>query len=389
MPRKRSPLKTPALRHHKPSGRAVVRINGRDIYLGAFGTTAAATAYHKLIAEWSAHGGHLPIAPDEMTMLELTAAYLDHCEGYYLGRFGGPTSTVYEITRVIGTILQLYGDTLVKDFGPVALRTVRDIWINDEKKLAVYTINKYTGRIRAMFKWGVANQMAPVETYQALCCVAGLRRGRGVGRDTTPRQTVSVAHVEATIQHMPKPLQAIIRLLLLTGARPTEILRLQRGDIDCTGPVWSAVIREHKLEYRGIQRTLYFGPRAQAVLRPFLLRSEDSYLFSPIEAESERHANCDTHRPEGKPRNPKKTQRVIGYFYDHTGLAKAIRRVCDANDIPRWTPYQLRHTACTMIEASSDMETARAVLGHATMDTTAIYLHKDAKAAISWAATNG
>ena len=171
--------------------------------------------------------------------------------------------------------------------------------------------------------------------------------------------------VEATVNHMPSPLRGIIRLLLLTGARPSEILRLKRGDIDCTGPVWSAVIREHKLSYKGIKRTLYFGPRAQNVLRPFLLRNDHAYLFSPKEAEAERHGNCENHRRADQLPNPKKTDRVIGDHYDHTGLAKAIRRVCDKHEIPRWTAYQLRHSACTQIEASADIETARAILGHA------------------------
>jgi integrase len=327
-------------------------------------------------------------------MVELTAAYLKHCEGYYLGRFGEPTSTIYEITRVMDSVVQIYGTDPVKDFGPMALKAVRDIWIRDDKNLAVYTINKYTGRVRAMFKWGVENQLVDVSVYQAICCVPGLRRGRGIGRDTTPRQAVPVEHVEATIKHMPSPLRAIIRLLLLTGARPTEVLRLQRRDVDCTGPVWSAVIREHKLSYRGVVRTLYFGPRAQAILRPFLVRLDDDYLFSPIEAEKERHAaereksGGPGRRPNQKP-NRKKSPRVIGYFYDATDLTRAIRRVCKANDIPVWTAYQLRHTACTTIEASSDPDTARAILGHADLNTTAIYLHRDAKAAVTYAAIHG
>jgi integrase len=204
-----------------------------------------------------------------------------------------------------------------------------------------------------------------------------------------PRQTVPLEDIEATVNHMPSPLRAIIRLLLLTGARPSEMLRLKRGDVDCSGPVWVAVIREHKLAYRGLKRTLYFGPRAQGILRPFLLRSDDAYLFSPKESEAERHADCETHRRDKQPRNPKKTDRVIGDCYDYTGLGKAIRRVCDEHKIPRWTAYQLRHTACTMIEASADIEVARAILGHAELSTTAIYLHRDHKAAAAYAAAHG
>lgn len=44
-------------RHAK--GYAVVRLNGRDFYLGSFGSPEAKTAYEKLIAEWLASGRRL------------------------------------------------------------------------------------------------------------------------------------------------------------------------------------------------------------------------------------------------------------------------------------------------------------------------------------------
>lgn len=379
--------RTPSFRHHKPTGQGFVEIAGKRYYLGRYGLPATQEKYHRLIGEWVAHGYKLPVPPEEMTMVELIQRFTEYCDSYYVDRFGGPTSTIQEISRVMSCVKDMYGSVLVKEFGPVALRAVRQKWIKAE--LTITTINSYCGKVRAMFKWGVSHQLVDNNVYQAVCTVPGLRRGRGIGRDTSPRQVVPLEHVEATLKHLPSPLRAIVRLLLMTGARPTEILRLKKGDIDCTGPVWPAVIRDHKLAYRGIQRTLYFGPRAQAILRPFLVRGDDDYLFSPIEAERERHAACKTHRPEGKLRNRKKTTRVIGYFYEHTGLSTAIRRVCVAHDIPRWTPYQLRHTACTQIEATADIEVARAILGHSDIDTTAIYLHKDHKAAVAYAASNG
>ncbi len=383
----RIPPRTPKYRLHKPTGQSFVEIEGKRHYLGLHNTPASIKMYARVIAEWEANGYSLPVPKDQLVMLELVDKFLQHCDVYYVDRAGNPTSTIYEMTRVTSTLTELYGDVPVKDFGPLALRAVRQVWIKDD--LTITTINKYTGKVRALFKWGVSNQLVDNEVYQAVCTVPGLRHGRGVGRDSLVRQTVPQEHVEATVSHMPSPLKAIIRLLLLTGARPSEILRLKRGDIDCTGPVWSAVIREHKLSYKGIKRTLYFGPRAIKILRPFLLRNDNAYLFSPKEAEAERHSNCDHHRRPNQKPNPKMTDRVIGDHYDHTGLAKAIRRVCDDHEIPRWTAYQLRHTACTQIEASADIETARAILGHANIDTTAIYLHKDHKTAVAWAATHG
>jgi hypothetical protein len=36
-----SPFRVPTYRRHKPSGRALVTIDGRDIYLGAYDSAAA------------------------------------------------------------------------------------------------------------------------------------------------------------------------------------------------------------------------------------------------------------------------------------------------------------------------------------------------------------
>ena len=47
-----SPRKIPAYRLHKPTGQAVVTLNGRDFYLGRHGSPASRDEYDRLIAEW-------------------------------------------------------------------------------------------------------------------------------------------------------------------------------------------------------------------------------------------------------------------------------------------------------------------------------------------------
>ena len=44
--------KYPKLTHHKGSGRAVVRLNGRDHYCGDWGTKAASAEYDRLVGLW-------------------------------------------------------------------------------------------------------------------------------------------------------------------------------------------------------------------------------------------------------------------------------------------------------------------------------------------------
>ncbi|GMU23121.1 MAG: hypothetical protein AMXMBFR13_32040 [Phycisphaerae bacterium] len=59
MPRSKR-ASVPSYRLHKPSGRAVVRLNERDYYLGPHGTEQSRAAYERLIAEWIAHGRQMP-----------------------------------------------------------------------------------------------------------------------------------------------------------------------------------------------------------------------------------------------------------------------------------------------------------------------------------------
>ena len=54
----------------------------------------------------------------------------------------------------------------------------------------------------------------------------------------------------------------------------------------------------------------------------------------------------------------------------------AIRRAnADGVAIPKWTPYQLRHTAVTETSYNYGIDAARAMAGHTTINTTAIYEH--------------
>jgi len=48
----RRALKVPSYCLHKASGRAVVRLGGRDVYLGEYGSPESHEEYERVIAEW-------------------------------------------------------------------------------------------------------------------------------------------------------------------------------------------------------------------------------------------------------------------------------------------------------------------------------------------------
>jgi hypothetical protein len=111
---------------HKPSGRAYVRIQGKVIYTGDYGTAESKHEYGRLVAELAASSGSsAPTAPvPGITVVEIVAGYLDYADGYYRQN-GRPTSQVHIVRQAMRPLRELYGHTPAAEFGPLALRTVQ------------------------------------------------------------------------------------------------------------------------------------------------------------------------------------------------------------------------------------------------------------------------
>lgn len=64
---KPSVSRVPSYRRHKPTGQAVVTLNGRDLYLGKWNTTASKAEYDRLIAEFLANGRRITNEVERVT----------------------------------------------------------------------------------------------------------------------------------------------------------------------------------------------------------------------------------------------------------------------------------------------------------------------------------
>ena len=66
---------------------------------------------------------------------------------------------------------------------------------------------------------------------------------------------------------------------------------LRTIDINMAGRIWEFTPIENKMEHTGCKRIIYFGPRAQEILRPWLRTELESFLFSPREVMASRWAD--------------------------------------------------------------------------------------------------
>jgi len=384
------PRKSPKLRLHKASGRAFVELNGHRVYLCKWDHPDQNTKYHSILAEWERAGRRYPFEPvdvpiqqNDISVVEILAAYSDHAKAYYVHADGTPTGQIDRVLSALQGVRDLFADIPAVEFGPVKLDAVRSRWIT--QGLCRSSINSMTGCVKLAFKWACSKEMIPPTVYHALQTLGGLKAGRTQAKEPEPIRPVLDAHVDAIKPFVSSAIWSMIELQRLTACRPGEICGLKNdGMIDRSGKVWEVALVEHKNAYRGKQRTLYFGPKAQEVLRPWLMqRPIGSYLFSPRGAEAARYAAAPTHRRPDQKLNEPKTARKVGACYNVGAYALAITRgvvkyntkaVAEGRpQIPHWSPLQLRHGAATRIRQEHGLEAAQVALGHAQADVTQIY----------------
>jgi integrase len=378
--------RTPSYRRHA-TGQAVVTLNGRDFYLGLHGTEASRSAYDRLIAEWLANGRRPPAPASDLTVAELVVRYLERVDGRYRS-----ASEPITIRSALRPVREAYGPTPAAEFGPLALKAIRRKYI--EAGLCRAQVNKRTGVVVRMFKWGVSEQVVPPAVWEALRSVEGVRRGEGA-RETEPVRPVRDAHVDAALPYVSRQIRAMIELQRLTGARPGEICQMRTMDLNTSGRIWEYAPASHKTEHHGKSRTIFIGPAAQEVLRPWLRADLEACLFQPREAEAERMealrrarkskvqpSQADRSKPGAK-RRPGERYHVGSYRYAISrAVAKANveRKAADptAPEIPNWHPHQLRHSAATRLRREFGLDVARAVLGHSSPVVTEVYAELDA-----------
>jgi integrase len=424
----RTPNGTPPSYCKHPSGQACVTVRDvtgrrRVILLGPHGSAESKAEYRRVLTELEAGGGRYPVKADgraasDVTVAELALAFWKYADSYYRLLDGSPSRELEHYDLALRPLVDLYGHTLAREFGPKALLALREALLNakDEDtgraRLCRNVINQRLAHVKRVFRWAVAEELLPPSVYQALQAVRGLQKGRSAARETPPVGPVPDEWVDATLPFLRPQLRAMVELQRLTGMRPGEVIVMRTRDLDTSGGVWfyrpgsdRGPEGKHKTAHQGRGRAIPVGPQGQKVLKPWLRLRLEEYLFQPAESRRDWYAERRASRtspltPSQCARRPKAAPaRAPGKHYTRHSYARAVARACLKADaearrqaveagmpaaeaagrvfVPHWHPHQLRHSCATKLRREFGLDAARTVLGHQSPAVTALYAEAD------------
>ena len=309
------------------------------------------------------------------------------------GRVPGTSLTKYasnpqELNRfqnLCTTLEDEHGDEPAADFGPLKLSALRDLFVasGNSRKYA----NRQTRNIVLIFRHAVSRELIDEAVIRRLSTLEPLRRGQTTAREVPPIRPVNLDVVRRTAKHLSPTLRAMVRVQAATGMRPSEVCAMRPCEIDRTGSEWVYRPADHKNAWRGKTKAVPIMGDAKEALMPFLFRDPESFCFSPKESVAwrweQQRANRKTKvQPSQvcrKKLNPKKQP---GDKYSSASYRRALKRATDVAKVEHWFPYQLRHTAGTIVAQSARNRSGAGLLGHSKAAMTEHYAKQSEAKAI-------
>ncbi|HEV7299232.1 MAG TPA: hypothetical protein VGN72_07700 [Tepidisphaeraceae bacterium] len=420
---KLSPGKVPKYRLHKQSGRGIVTIHGKDKLLpGKYGSPESRREWARLTTEWLAREG-MPPAPENgrtesepLTVARLVVQFWRHAKTYYRGTNGGISHEAYHYRDALRPVVRLYGATPANNFQGPALEAVQREMIR--LGWCRNYVNRQVSRVRHVFTWALAKGVVNADVVVALRAVTGLKKGRSGARESGKVKPVADAHIAAVLSHLSPTVRAMVELQSITGMRPGELCDLRGVDLDMSRTPWTYRPSTHKTAYMDKDRSIDLGPRARAIIEPFLRADVNAHIFNPADAAAEGRrrrgetrktpASCGNAPGTNRKRRPK---RRPGHRFDVHAYRRAIARACEtAFPLPstlgprsgesrlawrerltpaeqaavkawrrehHFHPHRLRHSAATRWRADHGPDAALVLLGDSSTRMIDVYAEKD------------
>lgn len=149
---------------------------------------------------------------------------------------------------------------------------------------------------------------------------------------------------------------ALIELLFSSGLRVSELINLNRGQINISQQEFTVRGKGQK------DRPVFLSPRAIDCLKKYLIDRTDNQpaLF----VNYSRNSQPTTKDSDFRRLTPRSVQRIIDRYARLAGITKPV------------TPHTLRHSFATdLLINGADIRSVQVLLGHSNISTTQIYTH--------------
>lgn len=374
-------------------GRAFVEYQCHRTYLGIYGTPESQQAYRQFIASIFTNPADV-IQPRTATVAQICEQYLIFAETYYSAELPGttppvrvPTGEFVNVRNAVADFIRLFAGAPGVSIGPLMILRLQNELV--EAGYSRGTINSRVSRVKRCLRWCASRELIPGSVAESIWTVPGLQKGRTKAVEPEPVTSVAAEVVAATIPFLSPIVAAMVQVQYLCGMRPQDVCAMRLVDIDRSGDVWIYRPESHKNAWRGKPLIKAIPPEAQALLVPYLTRPAESYLFSPRESiawwNAQRPRTTPVYACELKKRKKKhqlamkrRGGRPLPSRFSTASYGKSISSaITKANgagvSIPLWKPNQLRHSIATKLRKLLGQQAAQAWLGHAKIDTTALY----------------
>ena len=236
------------------------------------------------------------------------------------------------------------------------------------------TIRRFLAHLRALGSSSatVARKLATLRSFFRYLCREGLAEDNPAAAISSPRlekrlpRFLHLDEVNALLDLPgggPQGVRdlAVLEMLYATGARISELWRLDLDDLDFEGEFV-------RLQGKGgKERIIPFGSMAQlalqryiATVRPALLRAADQ----PVRPTGAKGVKAVFLNRGGGRLSVRGLRRLIDKYLDRLALDRRV------------TPHGLRHSFAThLLDAGADIRAVQEMLGHASLSTTQIYTH--------------
>lgn len=355
----------PSLLHFRPRNLSYSRVNGVNHYFGPWDVEAdaaspeAKASYGRFIASLAAGQTPAPSrAAPPATVADVAAAWWEH----EAPRHAEKERDNYRLS--LEPLLRLYGPTEASQFDAAALEVVQlamasGSWLTPEEKEAgriswcAGVVNKRISRIKTVWRWAERRRLVPAGAWSNIRILPGLRRNDRRVRHSPKRRAATWDEVRDVARHAPPAVRAVLLVMWWSGMRPAEAYTMTAGEIDTTGDLWIYRPDKHKTAHLGHARAVPLNRKAQAVLRPWLAKTDAPTL------------------PLFRPK--RRTDGHQALVYNDDSFAQAVKRSAARAGRKGVTAYCIRHSVKNRATRLCGLDAARSLLGQASLSSTAGY----------------